>query len=125
MFFLEFYRVIVQALFNLTYIQSLFTIITEMNKTEQEIWSNQSENVDSNLKNMVKYLRIISFKLFQTNFNSNADNVCVYQSSIGISLFFLSSQNFGLLNRSMHRFKNDVEILLKLLVLYSIIFISR
>jgi len=78
LFFLEFYRVIVQALFNLTYIQSLFTIITEMNKTEQEIWSNQSENVDSNLKNMVKYLRIISFKLSQINFNSDTDNVCVY-----------------------------------------------
>jgi hypothetical protein len=82
LFFLEFYRVIVQALFNLTYIQSLFTIITEMNKTEQEIWSNQSENVDSNLKNMVKYLRIISFKLSQANFNTDADNVRVYQSSI-------------------------------------------
>jgi len=78
--FLEFYRVIVQALFNLTYIQSLFTIITEMNKTEQEIWSNQSENVGSNLKNMVKYLRIISFKLSQANFSSDTDNVCVYQS---------------------------------------------
>jgi hypothetical protein len=81
---LESYRVIVQALFNLTYIQSLFTVISEMNKTEQEIWStiptNKSENVgfDFYLKNMANYVRIISFKLFQANFYSDTDNVCAY-----------------------------------------------
>jgi len=79
--FLEFYRVIVQALFNLTYIQALFTIVTEMNQTEQEMWSttlmDQSENVCFDLKNMTKYLRIISFKLSQANFNSDMNNVCV------------------------------------------------
>lgn len=42
---LESYQVIVQAIFNLAYIQALFTIVTEMNKTEQEIWKNiQSKN---------------------------------------------------------------------------------
>lgn len=42
---LESYQVIVQAVFNLAYIQALFTIVTEMNKTEQEIWKNiQSKN---------------------------------------------------------------------------------
>ena len=43
---------IVQALFNLTYIQALFTIISEMNKSEQEMWSiiptNKFENVGFN-----------------------------------------------------------------------------
>ncbi|CAF1446517.1 unnamed protein product, partial [Adineta steineri] len=68
----ELYRVIVQVLFNLTYIQALFTIISEMNKTEQEIWSRIS--VDKNKNNMSEYLRMISSKLFQSNFNSNIDN---------------------------------------------------
>ncbi len=70
---LEYYRVIIQALFNLTYIQSLFTIISEMNKSEQEVWSITPTN------NMTKYIRIISSKLLQANFNSNTDNVCLYQ----------------------------------------------
>lgn len=83
--YLEYYRVIVQALFNLTYIQALFTIVIEMNKTEQELWGN--ENACFGLNNMMKYLRIISFKLSQTNFNSNTDNVCVYQSFIIIKDF--------------------------------------
>jgi hypothetical protein len=81
LFSLDFYRVIVQALFNLTYIQALFTIVSEMNQTEQEIWSttrtNQSEHTSFGFKNMAKYLRIISFKLFQANFNSDTDNVGV------------------------------------------------
>ncbi|CAF4154779.1 unnamed protein product [Rotaria sp. Silwood2] len=93
----ESYQVIIQAIFNLSYIQALFTIVSEMNKTEQEIWSNihtnKSENVSFNylfflfkinkmkyflLKNMIKYLRIISFKLLQVNFNSDTDNSKVW-----------------------------------------------
>lgn len=64
------YQVIVQALFNLTYIQSLFTIVLDMTKNEQEIWSQISENMNSDSKNMPNYLRIISLKLLRTNFNS-------------------------------------------------------
>lgn len=46
-----------------------------MNKNEQEIWSN--ENIDSDSKNIMKYLRIISFKLSEANFNTNINDVCV------------------------------------------------
>ena len=49
-----------------------------MNKNEQDMWSNiqtiQSKNLNST--KITTYLRIISFKLFQTNFNSNTENVC-------------------------------------------------
>jgi hypothetical protein len=51
-----------------------------MNKSEQKIWSNtltnQSENLNS--KTMTIYLRIISYKLSQTNFHSEMNNVCMY-----------------------------------------------
>ena len=44
------FQMIVQALYNLTYIQALFTIVSDMSKTEQKQWSsvminNKSENV--------------------------------------------------------------------------------
>ena len=37
--FLECYQTIVQVVFNLAYIQALFTIVSQMNKIEQEAWS--------------------------------------------------------------------------------------
>ncbi|CAF3407780.1 unnamed protein product [Rotaria sp. Silwood1] len=82
----ESYQVIVQAIFNLVYIQALFTIVSEMNKSEQEIWSNIHKNKSEN--NMMKYLRIISFKLLQSNFNSDADNSKVWSlESINASIY--------------------------------------
>ncbi|CAF3627948.1 unnamed protein product [Rotaria sordida] len=81
----EFYRIIVQAILNLAYIQALFTIVSEMNTIEQEIWNNIQTNKSEH--NMVKYLRIISFKLLQANFNSNTDDSKVWSlESINASI---------------------------------------
>ena len=71
---LESYRVIVQALFNLTYIQALFTIISEMNKNEQEIWStipmNTSENVSFHLDSFKPIKSEMSIKEFDEIYSS-------------------------------------------------------
>ncbi|CAF5107574.1 unnamed protein product [Rotaria magnacalcarata] len=45
----ESYQIIVQAIFNLVYIQALFTIVSEMNRTEQESWSQIEKNKSKNV----------------------------------------------------------------------------
>ena len=59
-------------MYNLCYIQSLFTIVSEMNRTEQQRWSNGSENVTELNR---KYLGIIAMKLLETNYHSIQEHV--------------------------------------------------
>ncbi|CAM4770495.1 unnamed protein product [Rotaria magnacalcarata] len=81
----ESYQIIVQAIFNLVYIQALFTIVSEMNRTEQESWSQIEKNKSKN--NMIKYLSTVSSKLLQANYNSNTDNSKVWSlESINASI---------------------------------------
>ncbi|UJR26814.1 hypothetical protein I4U23_008127 [Adineta vaga] len=80
------YQILVQAIYNIVYIQGLFAIVSEMSPNEQEIWSssiftNTSEN------NVLRYLRMIAIKLYQANFNSKTKDSKIYsQESINASI---------------------------------------
>ncbi|CAF1166352.1 unnamed protein product [Adineta ricciae] len=70
----ELYQIVVQAVYNLVYVQALFSIVNEMPKYEQQTWNSLTIS-DKSENDVLQYLCVISTKLLQTDFNINTENV--------------------------------------------------
>ena len=71
LFSLASFRSIVQAMFNLAYIQALFTLVVQMTRAEQEAWSKERHDSAGHRR----YAQIVASRLLRTPLHSEQDNV--------------------------------------------------